>query len=229
MAAKKFSYAWSSNTISTLDNGGCGDSTFIGEGGNARHGIKNFGYHQAYSYPFILMYHKKDDLVKTDPLNNEDWVSGRSKDSFVSGDGNIIGHVATNMFSRMSQKQALHHAQGAFWMCIVVVQWADLLICKTRWLSIVEQGMANDVMNFGLFFETLLAAWLAYFPVFELAFGTRNIKVTHWFPAMPFSMLIFGYDETRKYLMRCTSPVKIDKLTGQSKRTPGWLERNTYY
>merc|ERR1712153_106293 len=117
--------------------------------------------------------------------------------------------VAANMFSMVSQKQALHHAQGAFWMCIVVVQWADLIICKTRWLSIAEQGMGNTTMNFGLFFETLLAAWLAYF--------------------MPFSMLIFGYDEARKFLMRATSPVEIDKATGRQIRHQGWLERNTYY
>merc|ERR1711934_718320 len=74
---------------------------------------------------------------------------------------NTLHHTAVNIFSRMSQKEALHHAQGAFWMCIVVVQWADLLICKTRWLSIREQGMSNQAMNLGLFFETLLAAYLA--------------------------------------------------------------------
>merc|ERR1711998_671919 len=145
------------------------------------------------------------------------------------GGKNGLHAVATNIFSRMSQKEALHHAQGAFWMCIVVVQWADLCICKTRWLSIKDQGMSNVAMNFGLFFETLLAAYLAYMPVLCSAFGTRNIRVTHWFTAMPFSMMIFGYDETRKYLMRATSPVTIDKGTGQSLRTAGWLERNTYY
>merc|ERR1711924_441476 len=31
-----------------------------------------------------------------------------------------------------------------------VVQWADLMICKTRWLSIRQQGMENPAMNFGL-------------------------------------------------------------------------------
>jgi len=137
--------------------------------------------------------------------------------------------IYSNIFSRMSQKEALHHAQGAFWGSIVVVQWADLVICKTRWLSIRTQGMSNNVMNFGLFFETMLSAWLAYIPAFNTAFGTRNIRLTHWFCAMPFSMLIFTYDEIRKYLMRTTSPAHIDKQTGRSIREPGWLERNTYY
>merc|ERR1712100_62996 len=71
------------------------------------------------------------------------------------GGKNALHAVGVNIFSRMSQKEALHHAQGAFWMCIVVVQWADLLICKTRWLSLRDQGMSNQAMNYGLFFETL--------------------------------------------------------------------------
>lgn len=42
-------------------------------------------------------------------------------------------------------------------------------------------------------------------------------------------MLIFVYDELRKYLMRSTSPEVTDKSTGQVRRVAGWLERMTYY
>ena len=37
----------------------------------------------------------------------------------------------------------------AFFVAIVVVQWADLIICKTRTLSIFRHGMNNWVLNFG--------------------------------------------------------------------------------
>merc|ERR1711876_26329 len=50
----------------------------------------------------------------------------------------------------------------AFFVSIVVVQWADLIICKTRKNSVFEQGMKNHFMNFGLCFETCLAAFLSY-------------------------------------------------------------------
>ncbi len=134
----------------------------------------------------------------------------------------------TNIGNRQSQYEALTFAQTAFFVAIVIVQWADLIICKTRWLSISTQGLQNGVMNFGLFFETMLAAWLCYcIPVNSI--GTRPLRLAHWFPAMPFSMLIFFYDEIRKYLMRLTSPEVIDKATGQARRIPGWIERNTYY
>ncbi|CAM9704547.1 unnamed protein product [Scytosiphon promiscuus] len=134
-----------------------------------------------------------------------------------------------NIASRMVQKEALAHAQASFFVAIVIVQWADLMICKTRWLSIRTQGMINSAMNFGLFFETLLAAWLCYCPPINVGLGTRNLRLVHWFPAMPFSMIIFMYDEIRKYLMRTTSPEVMDKSTGQVRRIAGWLERNTYY
>merc|ERR1712172_88901 len=38
----------------------------------------------------------------------------------------------------------------AFFVSIVIVQWADLIICKTRKNSVFQQGMKNHFMNFGL-------------------------------------------------------------------------------
>ena len=57
-----------------------------------------------------------------------------------------------------------HTCHTAFFVAIVVVQWADLLICKTRRNSIVQQGMRNHILNFGLVFETALACFLSYTP-----------------------------------------------------------------
>ena len=138
-------------------------------------------------------------------------------------------NMCANIANRMVQKEALHHAQGAYFVSIVVVQWADLLLCKTRWLSLRTQGMSNSVMNFGLFFETLLGGWLCYCTPINTGLGTRNIRFTHWLPGIPWSCLIFTYDEIRKYLMRTTSPESVDKNTGQITRLKGWIERNTYY
>jgi len=104
----------------------------------------------------------------------------------------------------------------AFFVSIVVVQWADLIICKTRKLSVFQQGMSNMVMNFGLIFETLLAAFLSYTPGMDKGLRMYPLKIWWWLPAIPFSILIFCYDETRKYLLR---------------RLPAgnWVERETYY
>merc|ERR1712158_77694 len=104
---------------------------------------------------------------------------------------------------------------AAFFVSIVVVQWADLIICKTRKNSVFQQGMKNHFMNFGLVFETLLAAFLSYTPGMDKGLRMYPLKINWWLPAIPFSILIFCYDETRKFLLR---------------RNPGgWIENETYY
>eukprot|EP00050_Salpingoeca_kvevrii_P005855 m.286007 g.286007 ORF g.286007 m.286007 type:complete len:1103 (+) comp11497_c0_seq1:103-3411(+) len=112
-------------------------------------------------------------------------------------------------------------AQTSYFVSIVVVQWADLIICKTRMLSIVDQGMTNWNLNRALVFETLLAIAITYIPGMDTAFNTRPLVWQHFaFPAMTFSVLIFIYDETRRYLIR-----RHRRLYGR----PGFVERETYY
>merc|ERR1712026_652794 len=99
---------------------------------------------------------------------------------------------------------------------LVVVQWADLIICKTRKNSLFQQGMRNNMMNFGLCFETALAAFLSYTPGMDKGLRMYPLAFSWWLPALPFSILIFCYDECRKYLLR--------------RQPPGsWIERETYY
>ncbi|XP_076204791.1 sodium/potassium-transporting ATPase subunit alpha-1 isoform X2 [Aptenodytes patagonicus] len=103
----------------------------------------------------------------------------------------------------------------AFFVSIVVVQWADLIICKTRRNSVFQQGMKNKILIFGLFEETALAAFLSYCPGMDVALRMYPLKPTWWFCAFPYSLLIFLYDEVRKLIIR---------------RNPGgWVEKETYY
>ena len=113
------------------------------------------------------------------------------------------------------QSSALEYAQCAYFISIIIVQWADLLICKTRKLSLFQQGLQNDFMNFGLLFETVLGATLVYTPPLNTVFGTRPLHILHWFPAVPWSMFIFTYDEMRKAIMR--------------QNPDGWLNSYTYW
>jgi len=103
----------------------------------------------------------------------------------------------------------------AFFVSIVIVQWADLIICKTRKLSVFQQGMNNWMLNFGIFFETALAAFLSYTPGMDKGLRMYPLKINWWIPAIPFSILIFVYDETRKYILR--------------HNPGGWVEQESYY
>ncbi|XP_041115243.1 sodium/potassium-transporting ATPase subunit alpha-1-like isoform X2 [Polyodon spathula] len=105
--------------------------------------------------------------------------------------------------------------QTAFFVSVVVVQWADLIICKTRRNSVFQQGMKNKILIFGLFEETALAAFLSYCPGMDVALRMYPLKPAWWFCAFPYALLIFVYDEIRKLIIR---------------RSPGgWVEKETYY
>ena len=103
----------------------------------------------------------------------------------------------------------------AFFIAIVVVQWGDLIICKTRMNSLIHQGMSNWFLNFGIIFETALAAFISYCPGMDTALRTYPVYIHWWVPALPFCFLILIYDECRKLYMR---------------RNPDcWIYQETYY
>ena len=113
------------------------------------------------------------------------------------------------------QQEALAYAQTAYFISIIVAQWCDLLISKTRKLSLFQQGMNNNRMIQGLLFETCLGIFLCYVPGLDIALGTRPITIFHWFCGMPWSILILIYDEIRKYIIR--------------QNPGGWVDRFTYW
>ncbi|KAL5271530.1 hypothetical protein ACHWQZ_G001971 [Mnemiopsis leidyi] len=104
---------------------------------------------------------------------------------------------------------------SAFFVSIVIVQWADVIICKTRKLSVFTQGMNNWVLNTGILFETALAAFMCYTPGLDKALRVYPLRIWWWLPALPFSLTIWIYDECRRYLLR--------------KYPGGWVEKETYY
>uniref|UniRef100_A0A4W4FX03 Sodium/potassium-transporting ATPase subunit alpha n=1 Tax=Electrophorus electricus TaxID=8005 RepID=A0A4W4FX03_ELEEL len=96
-----------------------------------------------------------------------------------------------------SRKIIEYTCQTAFFISIVTVQWANLIICKTRRNSIVQQKMkyVNSV----------------YFKTFKSCICDRTSLLYHpppffrpwwWLCALPYALLIFIYDETRRYILR---------------------------
>lgn len=105
-----------------------------------------------------------------------------------------------------SRKIVEYTCQTAFFVSIVIVQWADLIICKTRMNSIVQQKMKyvntfkllsyligvrfselpyspsilfsfrNKILIFGLLEETALASFLSYCPGMDIALRMYPLK-----------------------------------------------------
>lgn len=121
---------------------------------------------------------------------------------------------------QMTDRQyALRRSNTAYFISIIIVQWADLMICKTRVRSLFEQGMTNVFMNYALLFETALGALLVYLPVANTVTATAPLNFMWWTPAVPFAVLIYAYDEVRKGYIR----------KAREDGTGSWLEKNTYW
>ena len=113
----------------------------------------------------------------------QEWVRPRSLISFSCWNHRLGGGFDDDddVGFRLGQtydarKQLEYTCHTAFFVSIVIVQWADLIICKTRRNSIVHQGMRNHVLNFGIFFETALAAFLSYTPGMEKGLRMYPLK-----------------------------------------------------
>ncbi|KAJ8923103.1 hypothetical protein NQ315_001656 [Exocentrus adspersus] len=114
-----------------------------------------------------------------------------------------------------SREKLLRKGIASYFLSIVITQIADLLICKTRKLSLLEQGMSNHVLNAGLLFEIVLAVIVVYCPYINSVFQMEPVEAYVLVPALPFAFGIILYDECRKYLIR--------------KYPGGFVYRHTYY
>merc|ERR1719393_253185 len=143
------------------------------------------------SYCVIMM---QNGFLPGDLLGLRVWWDDKNNQNLVDSYG--------QEWSYSQRKIVEFTCHTMFFTAIVIVQWADVLICKTRRLSIFQQGMKNKILIAGLFEETLLATTLAYMPGTDAMLRMYPLEWSWWFVPMPFSLIIFCYDETRKYLLR---------------------------
>lgn len=104
---------------------------------------------------------------------------------------------------------------SAFFICIVITQAADLLICKTRRLSLFQQGMSNWVLNCGILFSASMTAIIICTPGINALFKMYPVEWYVFIPAVPFGLYIILFDEVRKFCIR--------------KYPNGWVYRESYY
>lgn len=121
--------------------------------------------------------------------------------------------------------EALHYAQGAYLITIIVSQWGNNILCKTRTLSISQHQMSNGMANFGLIFETVLVIFISYIKALEIGLGTRAVACPHFgIPCFTYFTLELLYDEVRKIYVR-----RGIKREGNKIIYTGWIARNTHW
>ncbi|XP_054165216.1 sodium/potassium-transporting ATPase subunit alpha-3-like [Oppia nitens] len=93
-------------------------------------------------------------------------------------------------------------AQSSYFMAVVVVQWMDVIVNKTRRLSLFSQGMGNWVLNGSIVFETALAVLFAYTPGLHTVLHMAPVIGQVWVFALPFFIYLFLFEELRKLIIR---------------------------
>ncbi|KAH0631374.1 hypothetical protein JD844_005673 [Phrynosoma platyrhinos] len=90
-----------------------------------------------------------------------------------------------------------------FFISIEMCQIADVLIRKTRRLSVFQQGFfRNKVLVIAIVFQLCLGCFLCYCPGMPNIFNFMPIRFQWWLVPLPYGVLIFVYDEIRKLGVR---------------------------
>ncbi|XP_076750560.1 sodium/potassium-transporting ATPase subunit alpha isoform X1 [Xylocopa sonorina] len=109
----------------------------------------------------------------------------------------------------------LNEARTGYFLTIVITQLIDLVMCKTRVNSILQQGMDNWFLNFSFIFEIVLTGILLYVPNTEKIFKTMPLSSYWYWPCLPLGAFLWIYDELRRFCIR--------------KYPGGIIEQETYY
>ncbi|XP_032530013.1 sodium/potassium-transporting ATPase subunit alpha-like [Danaus plexippus] len=113
------------------------------------------------------------------------------------------------------RKRVERKAQTAYFVAICWTQVSDVIICKTRRISLLQKGMKNHCLNISIIVDVFAALLVTYLPLCNEIFGTEPIPWHDFILALPFFILMIVGDELRRYIIR----------NGLSK----WVEQETYY
>lgn len=98
--------------------------------------------------------------------------------------------------------EALRHSQGAFLLTVVIMQIANAFVWRTKVASCYTHKMNNHHLHFAFLVEFALIMIIIYVPGLNTAFGTRPLRIEHFFPGLGFHITHFFYGEITKLLIR---------------------------
>ncbi|XP_021203629.2 sodium/potassium-transporting ATPase subunit alpha-4 [Bombyx mori] len=156
-------------------------------------------------YAYFVVFAREGFFPSSLLFVRDDWES----------DTKVIRDSIGRLYFYSERKRIERKAQTAYFVAICLTQISDVLICKTRRISLFKKGMKNQVLNASIVIDIFAAVTVTYLPLCNEIFGTEPIDWYLFFLAVPFMALMIIADEIRRYLIRNN----ISK----------WLEKETYY
>jgi len=131
---------------------------------------------------------------------------------FQRGAAPITNSVGV-VYNEADQLYLLSLGWSAFYAAILIGQWANLLSCKTRNLSLFQHGIGTYWTVFAMLYQLAIICCIIYIPGLNMVFSAVPLPFLYWLCPVPFAALLFIYNELRKMIAR-------NSLKG------GWFEKH---
>jgi sodium/potassium-transporting ATPase subunit alpha len=94
-------------------------------------------------------------------------------------------------------------ATTACLVAIVVMQIANVLICRSPTMSILRLGvLSNRLILGGILAEVGIILLIVYTPLGNALFGTAPLPAELWLLPVPFAFAVLALEEARKLIVR---------------------------
>ena len=101
------------------------------------------------------------------------------------------------------QRKTLERAcQTGFYIGIIICQFGNLIICRTKRSSIFSHGFRNYRMVLAMIATLGLGCFLIYVPGLNTGLTLYPVKFLWWLSAIPFAIFVICHGEICKYLIR---------------------------
>jgi sodium/potassium-transporting ATPase subunit alpha len=123
----------------------------------------------------------------------------------VSGNSPPITNAYGQVFDAAQQQDILYKAHSAYFLAVLFGQWANILVCRSRKLSLFQFGFANKAMIISMIWMVCFAVAVIYIPGLNYAFGASQLLGRDglaWLAGFPFFVFIFVYVEMIKFIWR---------------------------
>lgn len=125
----------------------------------------------------------------------------------------VVYNSYDRAWSYAERQKLARKAQTAYFVSTCWTQISDVIICKTRRISLLKKGMKNHVLNASIFVDLVAALLVTYVPWCNNIFSTEPLYWYDFFLAVPFMVLMIGGDELRRYIIRNNLSEFVEKET----------------
>lgn len=101
-------------------------------------------------------------------------------------------------------KEYINMSSSIYFVNLVIMQFFNLMAMRTRYLSFFHLNLLKDnrFVYFTIPFGLAVTFIINYIPAIQKSLGTNRVPTEYYFIALGFGLVVFSYDEFRKFLVR---------------------------